>query len=157
MLPKTKNLKYPFENEEALSEGGKTISKLLGKYNPEKYMIATDKPEMRKYIFKNYVNVPTLRIGHNFFILDLFTSNSEKAAHLLRLKKIEILAKGTKKKKTITKEEDKQKIIIQSFENLEKKRKIENISDNESLSSNEDEKEEKEDKKIKQKKKKRKY
>eukprot|EP01080_Neovahlkampfia_damariscottae_P006032 gene6032-10034_t len=148
VLPSTKKLKYPFEFVKQLTSGGQSIAKLLGQFNPEKYMVATDRSELRKYITTNYVNVPTLRVGHNFFILDDQTKNSEKAAHALRLQKIEILSKGPKKK-TITKDEDKKEMLIDSVEKLTKKRKHETSSEEDEEDSENEFEKRKRKKKVK--------
>jgi hypothetical protein len=81
-----------------LSPGGVSISKVLGKYNSGKYMVATEREELRKFVEGNFINVPLLRMGHNFFILDHPCQQSVDASLLMKQQKIELMAKNPKMK-----------------------------------------------------------
>jgi hypothetical protein len=85
-------------HEPRLSPGGVSISKVLGKYNSGKYMVATEREELRKFVEGNFINVPLLRMGHNFFILDHPCQQSVDASLLMKQQKIELMAKNPKMK-----------------------------------------------------------
>jgi hypothetical protein len=111
-------------HEARLSPGGVSISKVLGKYNSSKYLVATEREELRKFIEENFINVPLLRMGHNFFILDYPTKQSTDASILMKQQKIERLAKHPIKLK-----ENPPDIYEVNLQELKKRKEVENMEE----------------------------